>query len=144
MDHYNYLFKQFNKIYLFDLSLKSLKLFATLFFVIICPIVIYKEIILLNYFSTIILLLAEVLLVIFAISQIVNLKRKNFFKKSNVCKCFKDKTLLNKIVISDKKVFFDIIDIEDETITLNHSNNVKLITTSLKSLFGESKIESID
>ena len=76
-------------------------------------------------------------------NNLINLlEEKTSFSKSRINKCFQNQNILNKIIVSDNKILFDISDMEDEAIYLKSSEYKKVIVNSLKSVFGESKIVS--
>lgn len=140
MDHFNFLIRKFEQIYKVEVYLKLIKLIPTIFLVIICPFALFKEIAIYQYFNGIILIIAEFLLIFYLVNQIKNLKNRNYFKNSNILKCFYDKSILNKIIVTDNKLFFDINGIEDETINLKNEKELKIIINSLTFVFSESKI----
>jgi len=140
MDHFNFLINKFEQIYKIEVYLKLIKLIPTVFLIIICPFALFKEIVIFQYFNGIMLIIAETLLIFFLVNQIKNLKSRNFFKNSNILKCFFDKNILNKIIVTDNKLFFDINGIEDETIYLKNDKNMQKIINSLIIVFNESKI----
>lgn len=141
MDHIDFLIKYFEKKYKRELYFKSLKLIPVLFFVIICPIAFYKEFLNQNTFNCIMLIIAEIFFIVLLLSYFKSLMNYKVFHKSNIFKCFQNPNILNKIIIQDSKLFFDIDGIEDETIFLTKDKYYQKIIESLKNVFGDFKIE---
>lgn len=88
------------------------------------------------------MLLAEFLFLFLSYSMYLDIRGKNSFTKSRIYKGFQDKNIVNRIIVSDNKILFDISDMEDEAIYLNNSEYRRNIVNSLKKVFGESKIVS--
>lgn len=137
-----YLFKQFNRLYKIEYLSKLVKFVPLILFVLLSPILIYDEFILGNYLTVVFLLIAEFLFLFLSYSMYSDIRDKTSFTKSRIYKGFQDKNIVNRIIVSDNKILFDISDMEDEAIYLKDSEYKRNIVNSLKSVFGESKIVS--
>ena len=137
-----YLFKQFNRLYKIEYLSKLVKFVPLVLFVLLSPIVIYDEFILGKYLTVVFLLIAEFLFLFLSYSMYSDIRDKTSFTKSRIYKGFQDKNIVNRIIVSDNKILFDISDMEDEAIYLKDSEYKRNIVNSLKSVFGESKIVS--
>lgn len=137
-----YLFKQFNRLYKIEYLSKLVKFVPLVLFVLLSPILIYDEFILGKYLTVVFLLIAEFLFLFLSYSMYSDIRDKTSFTKSRIYKGFQDKNIVNRIIVSDNKILFDISDMEDEAIYLNDSEYKRNIVNSLKSVFGESKIVS--
>jgi hypothetical protein len=137
-----FLIKQFKRLYKIEYSSKIVKLILLLLFVVLSPILIYDEFILGKYLTAVFISIAELLFLFLSYTTFLSIREKTSFAKSRINKCFQNPTILNKIIISDNKILFDISDMEDEAIYLKNSEYKKVIVNSLKSVFGESKIVS--
>jgi hypothetical protein len=135
-----YLFKQFNRLYKIEYLSKLVKFVPLVLFVLLSPILIYDEFILGNYLTVVFLLIAEFLFLFLSYSMYSDIRDKTSFTKSRIYKGFQDKNIVNRIIVSDNKILFDISDMEDEAIYLKDSEYKRNIVNSLKSVFGESKI----
>jgi len=137
-----YLFKQFNRLYKIEYLSKLVKFVPLVLFVLLSPILIYDEFILGKYLTVVFLIIAEFLLLFLSYSMYSDIRDKTSFTKSRIYKGFQDKNIVNRIIVSDNKILFDISDMEDEAIYLKDSEYKRNIVNSLKSEFGESKIVS--
>lgn len=137
-----YLFKQFNRLYKFNYIRKLVKIVPLVLFVILSPILIYDDFISGKYLTAVLLLIAEFLFLFLSYSMYSDIRGKISFTKSRIYKGFQDNNIVNKIIVSDNKILFDISDMEDEAIYLKNSKYKMTIVNSLKSVFGESKIIS--
>lgn len=137
-----YLFKQFNRLYKIDYLSKLVKLVLLVLFVLLSPILIYDKFISGKYLTVVFLLIAEFLFLFLSYSMYSEIRGKTSFTKSRIYKGFQDKNIVNRIIVSDNKILFDISDMEDEAIYLKNSEYKRNIVNSLKSVFGESKIVS--
>lgn len=137
-----YLFKQFNRLYKIEYLSKLVKFVPLVLFVLLSPILIYDEFILGKYLTVVFLLIAEFLFLFLSYSMYSDIRDKTSFTKSRIYKGFQDKNIVNRIIVSDNKILFDISDMEDEAIYLKDSEYKRNIVNSLKSVFGESKIIS--
>ncbi|MCB0537100.1 MAG: hypothetical protein KDC92_09765 [Bacteroidetes bacterium] len=137
-----YLFKQFNRLYKIEYLSKLVKFVPLVLFVLLSPILIYDEFILGKYLTVVFLLIAEFLFLFLSYSMYSDIRDKTSFTKSRIYKGFQDKNIVNRIIVSDNKILFDISDMEDEAIYLKDSEYKRNIVNSLKSVFGESKIVS--
>ena len=137
-----YLFKQFNRLYKIEYLSKLVKFVPLVLFVLLSPILIYDEFILGKYLTVVFLLIAEFLFLFLSYSMYSDIRDKTSFTKSRIYKGFQDKNIVNRIIVSDNKILFDISDMEDEAIYLKDSEYKRNIVNSLKSIFGESKIVS--
>jgi hypothetical protein len=132
-----YLIKQFNRLYKIDYFSKLVKLIPLLLFVALSPFLIYDEFISGKYLSAFFILIAELLFLFLSYTTFLSIREKTSFAKSRINICFQNPTILNKIIISDNKILFDISDMEDEAIYLKNSEYKKVIVNSLNSVFGE-------
>ena len=137
-----YLFKQFNRLYKIEYLSKLVKFVPLVLFVLLSPILIYDEFILGKYLTVVFLIIAEFLFLFLSYSMYSDIRDKTSFTKSRIYKGFQDKNIVNRIIVSDNKILFDISDMEDEAIYLKDSEYKRNIVNSLKSEFGESKIVS--
>lgn len=137
-----YLFKQFNRLYKIEYLSKLVKLVPLVLFVILSPILIYDEFISGKFLTVVFLLIAELLFLFLSYSMYSEIRGKTSFTKSRIYKGFQDKNIVNRIIVSDNKILFDISEMEDEAIYLKNSEYKRNIVNSLKSVFGESKIVS--
>ena len=137
-----YLFKQFNRLYKIEYLSKLVKFVPLILFVLLSPILIYDEFILGKYLTVVFLIIAEFLFLFLSYSMYSDIRDKTSFTKSRIYKGFQDKNIVNRIIVSDNKILFDISDMEDEAIYLKDSEYKRNIVNSLKSVFGESKIVS--
>lgn len=137
-----YLFKQFNRLYKIEYLSKLVKFVPLVLFVLLSPILIYDEFILGKYLTVVFLIIAEFLFLFLSYSMYSDIRDKTSFTKSRIYKGFQDKNIVNRIIVSDNKILFDISDMEDEAIYLKDSEYKRNIVNSLKSVFGESKIVS--
>ena len=137
-----YLLKQFKRLYKIEYISKLVKFVPIVLFVLLSPILIYDELISGKYLTVVFLLLAEFLFLFLSYSMYSDIRGKNSFAKSRIFKGFQDKNIVNRIIVSDNKILFDISDMEDEAIYLNNSEYRRNIVNSLKKVFGESKIVS--
>lgn len=141
-DDTEYLFTQFNRLYKIEYYSKLVKFVPLVLFVLLSPILIYDEFILGKYLTVVFLLIAEFLFLFLSYSMYSDIRDKTSFTKSRIYKGFQDKNIVNRIIVSDNKILFDISDMEDEAIYLKDSEYKRNIVNSLKSVFGESKIVS--
>ena len=141
-DYTEYLFTQFNRLYKIEHLSKLVKFVPLVLFVLLSPILIYDELISGKYLTVVFLLLAEFLFLFLSYSMYSDIRDKTSFTKSRIYKGFQDKNIVNRIIVSDNKILFDISDMEDEAIYLKDSEYKRNIVNSLKSVFGESKIVS--
>jgi hypothetical protein len=116
------------------------KLFLLVLFVLLNPILIYDGIITRKVFTVILLSIAEFLFLFLSYSTYSDVKNKNSFSKSRIYKGFQNQNIVNRIIVSDNKIIFDISGMEDESVYLKISEYKRKIVNSLKSVFGESKI----
>ena len=137
-----YLLKQFKRLYKIEYISKLVKFVPLVLFVLLSPILIYDELISGKYLTVVFLLLAEFLFLFLSYSMYSDIRGKNSFAKSRIFKGFQDKNIVNRIIVSDNKILFDLLDMEDEAIYLNNSEYRRNIVNSLKKVFGESKIVS--
>ncbi|MBP8994471.1 MAG: hypothetical protein KBG30_11780 [Bacteroidales bacterium] len=137
-----FLIKQFKRLYKIEYFSKMVKLIPLLLFVVLSPILVYDEFISGKYLTAIFISIAELLFLFLSYTTFLSIKEKTSFSKSRINKCFQNQNILNKIIVSDNKILFDISDMEDEAIYLKSSEYKKVIVNSLKSVFGESKIVS--
>ncbi|NLI41639.1 MAG: hypothetical protein GX421_10745 [Caldisericales bacterium] len=137
-----FLIKQFKRLYKIEYFSKMVKLIPLLLFVVLSPILVYDEFISGKYLTAIFISIAELLFLFLSYTTFLSIKGKTSFSKSRINKCFQNQNILNKIIVSDNKILFDISDMEDEAIYLKSSEYKKVIVNSLKSVFGESKIVS--
>lgn len=137
-----FLIKQFKRLCKIEYFSKMVKLIPLLLFVVLSPILVYDEFISGKYLTAIFISIAELLFLFLSYTTFLSIKEKTSFSKSRINKCFQNQNILNKIIVSDNKILFDISDMEDEAIYLKSSEYKKVIVNSLKSVFGESKIVS--
>jgi len=137
-----YLLKQFKRFYKIEYISKLVKFVPLVLFVLLSPILIYDEFILGKYLTVVFLIIAEFLFLFLSYSMYSDIRGKNSFAKSRIFKGFQDKNIVNRIIVSDNKILFDLLDMEDEAIYLNNSEYRRNIVNSLKKVFGESKIVS--
>ena len=116
------------------------KLFLLVLFVLLNPILIYDGIITRKVFAVILLSIAEFLFLFLSYSTYSDVRNKNSFSKSRIYKGFQNQNIVNRILVSDNKIIFDISGMEDESLYLKNSEYKRKIVNSLKSVFGESKI----
>ena len=135
-----YLITQFRRLYKIELFNKMVKLFLLVLFVLLNPILIYDGIITRKVFTVILLSIAEFLFLFLSYSTYSDVKNKNSFSKSRIYKGFQNQNIVNRIIVSDNKIIFDISGMEDESLYLKNSEYKRKIVNSLKSVFGESKI----
>ncbi|MFA5431858.1 MAG: hypothetical protein WC319_03180 [Candidatus Paceibacterota bacterium] len=135
-----YLITQFRRLYKIELFNKMVKLFLLVLFVLLNPILIYDGIITRKVFTVILLSIAEFLFLFLSYSTYSDVKNKNSFSKSRIYKGFQNQNIVNRIIVSDNKIIFDISGMEDESVYLKISEYKRKIVNSLKSVFGESKI----
>jgi hypothetical protein len=135
-----YLFKQFKRLYTIAYLSKLVRLVLPVLFVLLSPILIYDKFISGEYFDVVFLSLAELLFLFLSYSMYSDNRGKTSFTKSRIYKGFHDKNIVNRIIVSDNKILFDLSDMEDEVIYLKNSEYKRKIVNSLKSVFGESKI----
>ena len=137
-----YLFKQFNRLYKIEYLSKLVKLVPLVLFVVLSPILIYDVFISGKYLTVVFLLIAEFLFLFLSYSIYIVIRGKTSFAKSRIYKGFQNQNIVNRIIVSDNKILFDISDMEDEEIYLKNTEYKGKIVNSLKSVFGESKIVS--
>lgn len=135
-----YLITQFRRLYKIELFNKMVKLFLLVLFVLLNPILIYDGIITRKVFTVILLSIAEFLFLFLSYSTYSDVRNKNSFSKSRIYKGFQNQNIVNRIIVSDNKIVFDISGMEDESIYIKNSEYKRKIVNSLKSVFGESKI----
>ena len=137
-----YLIGQFNRLYIIEYYSKLAKLIPLVLFVALNPILIYDEFIAGKYLTTIFLIIAELLFLFLFFTMNKDIRERTSFAKSRISKCFQNQNILNKIIVSDNKILFDISDMKDEAIYIKNSEYKRNIVNSLKKVFGESKIVS--
>ena len=142
MNDEKYLINQIGRLYTINLYINALKLSAYVILVLSSPILIYVEFVSGEYSTAVFLFVSELIFLYLTYKMFLHIKNISSFAKSQISKCFQNQNILNKIIVSDNKILFDISDMEDEAIYIKNSEYKRNIVNSLKSVFGESKIVS--
>jgi hypothetical protein len=141
MNDKEYLISQFKRLNNIDLLNSFFKLIPLLLFVFINPFVMYFEFINKNFFTFSFLIIAEILFAFLAYTIFLNILKIYDFSKSKIFYSIKNKEIVNKIILSNNKILFDLIGTEDEIVYLSNSDLKSKIVFAMKKYFGESKVE---
>lgn len=135
-----YLIRQISKQYNIDYYVKWIKFIPIGLFTILNPVLIYDEFVEGNLIRVIFFLIAEVFFLFLFYFSYLSIKEKTSFTKSRINKCFDNPHILNRIIIYNNKILFDISEMEDEAFYLNNSDLKDKVVSDLKIVFGNSKI----
>lgn len=141
MNDKEHLLSQLKRLNRIDLANSILKLIPLVLFVLLNPIIIINEIGKDFSFTVVFLIIAEFLFVFLAYTVFSNVLKVYNFKKSNLFNCIQNTIIVNKIIVQDNKILFDLIETEDEILYLNNSDLKSKIVLAMKKYFGESKVE---
>lgn len=140
MDAKKELIKQLHKKYNVHFYSQLIKVLIILLFILLTPFSIYEkwqE----NEILTLILLIITESVFIFILIILFNSAKEHYsLKNSSIYKCIDNPESITEIIVTQKKILFEIKGIEDETIFIKHSAKRERLLSYIKQIFGENKI----
>lgn len=140
MEQRKYLLSQIKRLRKIDFYNNLSKLVLIVLFVLICPVLIYNKILLHEYFTVVFLIIAEVVFIVLAIPLFNESKEKYSLKNSRIIRCIEHPEIVTEIIITPNKILFEIKELEDESIFLDHSEYRNKIIKSIESIFINTRI----
>lgn len=142
MEQKKYLISQLKRLRRIEFFSNLPRLILVFLFVVLSPILIYDKILRHEYFIVVILIIAEIVFFVLAVTLFKHGKEKYSLRNSRIIRCIDEPELVSKILITSNKILFEIKGLEDEAIVLKHSEYRKKIINSIKSVFDSTKIVS--
>lgn len=134
------LIKQLRQKYKVLFYSQLIKVLFVLLFILLTPFSIYEKW-QDNEFLTLILLIIAELVFIFIFIILFNSAIEHYsLKNSSIYKCIDNPENITEIIVTPKKILFEIKGMEDETIFIKHSAKRERLLSYLKQIFGENKI----
>lgn len=134
------LIKQLRQKYKVLFYSQLIKVLFVLLFILLTPFSIYEKW-QDNEFLTLILLIIAELVFIFILIILFNSAKEHYsLKNSSIYKCIDNPENITEIIVTPKKILFEIKGMEDETIFIKHSAKRERLLSYIKQIFGENKI----
>lgn len=140
MDEKKYFIDQLKNIRRNEFLSVFLRAFIIFTFVSLSPFIIQNKIAEKDTLIVIFLILAEVIFISLLYSQILILVSLFYIKNSRIYCCIDKPEAVTEIIISDKKILFEIKGMEDETIYMKPSESRKQLINAIKTIFRNSNL----